>query len=185
MKILALTPKSATFELDGNLSPYFSGNNFLIELNDKLVRQENRNVFSVFGLAPNTDYVCKVNGESVKFRTTQANLEISIEKFGAMGDGIHDDTGAFSAAMNCLPENSILTVPAGTYSLKPVFMKSGITVYLEKGAKICAAPARGDYPVLPGVLDGINCLRNIGTWQGEEDDCFASVFTVCSRRPSH
>ena len=167
MKILAITSKSATFELD-NLSPYFSGNVFLIELNDKLVRQENRNVFSVFGLAPNTDYICKANGESVKFRTLQSNIEISVMKFGAVGDGIHDDTGAFTAAMNCLPENSVLTVPAGNYSIKPVFMKSGITVYLEKGAKVCAAAARSDYPVLLGVLEGINCRRNIGTWQGEE-----------------
>ena len=177
MKILAITSKSATFELD-NLSPYFSGNVFLIELNDKLVRQENRNVFSVFGLAPNTDYICKANGESVKFRTLQSNIEISVMKFGAVGDGIHDDTGAFTAAMNCLPENSVLTVPAGNYSIKPVFMKSGITVYLEKGAKVCAAAARSDYPVLLGVLEGINCRRNIGTWQGEEADCFASVFTA-------
>lgn len=178
MKILALTPKSATFELDGYLSPYFSGNNFLIELNGKLVRQENRNVFSVFGLTSNTDYICKANGESVKFRTLQSSLEISIDKFGAVGDGLHDDTGAFTAAMNCLPENSVLIVPAGQYSLKPVFLKSGITIYLEKGAKICAAAARGDYPVLPGVIEGANCRRSIGTWQGEEDDCFASVFTA-------
>ena len=59
MKILTITAKSATFELDGNLSPYFSGNNFLTELNGKLVRQENRNVFSVFGLSPDTDYKFK------------------------------------------------------------------------------------------------------------------------------
>lgn len=178
MKILTITAKSATFELDGNLSPYFSGNNFLTELNGKLVRQENRNVFSVFGLSPDTDYKFKACGETVKFRTNPVSAEISVDKFGAKGDGIHDDTGAFTAAMNCLPINSVLVVPEGVYLLKPVFLKSGITVYLEKGAKILASAARGDYSILPGVIDGNGYRINAGTWQGEEDDCFASVFTA-------
>lgn len=177
MKILTITAKSATFELDANLSPYFSGNNFIVELNGKLVRQENRNVISVFGLKPDTEYTFKANGESIKFKTPVVNVEISVTAFGAKGDGLHDETGAFNSAMNCLPENSVLVVPKGDYLLKPLFLKSGITIYLEKGAKIIGAPARGDYPVLPGVIKGTYSRINAGTWQGEEDDCFASVFT--------
>ncbi|MDE6373517.1 MAG: hypothetical protein K2L72_03370 [Clostridia bacterium] len=55
MKILALTARSATVELDGS-SPYYRPSQFVIYLNGEEVRSEKRNVFSLFGLQPCTEY---------------------------------------------------------------------------------------------------------------------------------
>lgn len=52
MKILTITAKSATFELDGNLSPYFSGNNFLTELNGNLSVRRTETFFLFSGFHP-------------------------------------------------------------------------------------------------------------------------------------
>ena len=178
MKILALTSRSVTAELENTSSPYFSKEQFKISLNGKFVRNECRNVFSVFGLQGGKSYCLKACGEEVKFQLPPEYVEVSPLLFGAKGDGITDDTEAFTAAINCLPENSVLTVPAGNYLLKPIFLKSGVTVYLEKGATLLGSINRLDYPVLPGLVDG----QNLGTWQGEEADCFASIITAVNQK---
>ncbi|MDE7305954.1 MAG: glycoside hydrolase family 28 protein, partial [Clostridia bacterium] len=54
------------------------------------------------------------------------------------------------------------------------FLKSYITIYLENGATLLANPDRNEYPVLPASVGG----NNLGTWQGEEAECFASIITA-------
>ncbi len=174
MKILALTARSATFELEKNKSPYYSQSKYEIKLNGKAVRSDDRNVFSLFSLEPDAEYEAEADGEKVKFKTLKEECFFNVSDFHAYGDGVHDDTGAFNAAINCIPENSTLYVPKGTYYVKPLFLKSGITLYLEKGATLFACPDRSEYPVLPAL----ECGRNLGTWQGEEADCFASLITA-------
>ena len=174
MKILALTSRSITFELE-NDTPYYSEKQFKIKLNGKLVRTENRNVFSLFSLAPSTQYCTEIAGEKISFKTLEESCVFDVKSFGAKGDGIHDDTGAFTAAINCLPPRSTLYISGGIYFLKPVFIKSDITVYLDKDAVILGNPDRNEYPILPAFADGEKGV-NLGTWQGEEADCFASIF---------
>lgn len=46
---------------------------------------------------------------------------VSVKSYGAVGDGIRDDTAAFQAAINALPASGgTVTVPAGTYLIDPV-----------------------------------------------------------------
>ena len=46
---------------------------------------------------------------------------ISVKDKGAVGNGTHDDTSAFQAAINALPSTGgTVTVPAGTYLIDPV-----------------------------------------------------------------
>ncbi len=174
MKILAITPVSATFELEANLSPYFSPCKYTVYLNGKPVLEENKNVFSLFGLSGG-EYLLEACGEKVKFTIYAPHVLCDVFMFGAKGDGTTDDTGAFQAALSCLGAGAVLKVPKGKYLLKPLFLKSGVTVYLEKGAVLLGSANRNDYPVLPALADG---KENFGTWQGEEADCFASLFTA-------
>lgn len=45
----------------------------------------------------------------------------SVKSYGAVGDGIHDDTAAFQAAINALPSTGgTVTVPAGVYLIDPI-----------------------------------------------------------------
>ncbi len=173
MKILAKSPRSACFELESS-SPYFFGEEFCITLNGKTVRNENRNVFTLSGLQPGTLYTVGAAGQTVEFVTEEESALFNVKLFNAYGDGVHDDTPAFSAAIACLPSGGTLYVPAGNYLLKPVFLKSNMTLYIERGARLVGSAVRGDYPTLPGTIGDIN----LGTWQGEEATCFASLLTA-------
>lgn len=173
MKVLAVSCRSACFELEST-SPYFAPSRFTIFLNGREVRSESRNVFSVFGLEPDFQYVLETCGQSVQFRTLPEKALFNIRSFNAYGDGVHDDTPAFTAAVACLPEGGTLYVPAGEYLLSPVFLKSGMTLYIEEGATLSGRSDRSYYSVLPGIIDGYN----LGTWQGEEVSCFASLITA-------
>ena len=55
MRILSVTSRTITLELDNNL-PYYSENDFSIYLNNEFIRRENRNVFTIFDLTPNQKY---------------------------------------------------------------------------------------------------------------------------------
>lgn len=177
MKILCVTSRSVTFELNGK-TPYYSTDKFSVSLNGNFVRTEDRNVFSLFSLMPDTPYVVSANGEEISFRTDKEKFCFNVRDFLAKGDGIHDDTGAFTAAIACLPERSTLYVPAGIYFVKPLFLKSDITVWLDKDAVLLGNPDRENYPALPGVIQGADGELNPGTWQGEEVACFASLITA-------
>jgi parallel beta-helix repeat protein len=52
---------------------------------------------------------------------THGSATRSVKSYGAVGNGIHDDTAAFQAAINSLPSTGgTVTVPAGTYLIDPV-----------------------------------------------------------------
>lgn len=174
MKILAVSSRGVCVEIE-NRSPYFAPEKFTVILNGAAVREESANVFSLFGLEPDSYYELSAAGQSVKFKTGAESALFNVRDFNARGDGINDDTSAFAAAIACLPAGGTLFVPAGRYLLKPLFLKNEITLYLDGGATLVGRPEREVYPVLPGLEDGVN----LGTWQGEEANCFASLITAC------
>lgn len=182
MKILAKTCKSITVELENTSSAYYAPEKFDVVLNGKTLRKESRNVFSVFGLAAEKSYVLEARGESVKFELPPEYALINVLSFGAKGDGKSDDTAVFCAAVACAPKGAVIYVPQGVYFIKPVFLKSDICIYLEEGATISADADRSHYPILPAVLTARDEELNLGTWQGEEADCFASVFTAYGQK---
>ncbi len=174
MKILCLTYKSVTLELENNKTAYFAPAEFTVTLNGKAVKKTGKNVFSLFGLESGKGYTVEASGERAEFVLPAPYAEADVKLFGARGDGKHDDTDAFAAAINCMPAGSVVTVPAGIYAVGPLFLKSGITVYLEKGARLSFRTDREKYPVLSAVINCADGTLNFGTWQGEEADCFAS-----------
>jgi polygalacturonase len=177
MKILSVTSRSVTVERDG-ASPYFNDNQSDICLNGQLIRNENRNVFSLFNLTPDSQYEITVDGQSKKFTTKKESALFNVMQFNAYGDGAHDDTPAFTAAIACLPAGGTLYVPKGTYFLTPIFLKSDITLWLDEGATLLGNPERSAYPTLAGLIESPTGDINLGTWQGEEVTCFASLITA-------
>ncbi|MFC5436371.1 glycosyl hydrolase family 28-related protein, partial [Rhodanobacter umsongensis] len=69
---------------------------------------------------------------------------INVRNAGALGNGRHDDTAAFQAAINSLPSTGgTITVPAGTYmidALRSINMRSHVRLQLSSGAKLVAIP---------------------------------------------
>ncbi|MGN0804818.1 MAG: glycoside hydrolase family 28 protein [Candidatus Coproplasma sp.] len=173
MKIIALTSRSVTIELE-NDKAYYADEEYKIFLNGEEVKNSSFNVFSLFNLQPDTSYTVNAHGQECSFKTLTESAIFNVTAFGAKGDGVTDDTKAFSAVIGCLPPNGTLYVPEGKYLLSPLFLTDNITLWLAQGATLLGKTDRNDYPVLPALEGG----ENLGTWQGEEADCFASLLTA-------
>ena len=68
---------------------------------------------------------------------------IDVRRFGARGDGRHDDTLALQRAVDAVPDGGILDVPAGSYLIDPVRsvrLRSRMHLRLARGARLVAKP---------------------------------------------
>jgi hypothetical protein len=77
-------------------------------------------------------------GTSAVTRTVQSRLQdyISVKDFGAVGDGITDDTAAFNAAIAALPaDGGTIYVPSANYRLNLTITKSGVTLQGETNSR--------------------------------------------------
>ncbi|MGN0824411.1 MAG: glycoside hydrolase family 28 protein [Candidatus Coproplasma sp.] len=176
MKIILLTSRSVTLELE-NDNAYYSPEEYSVSLNGRAVKNCTTNVFSLFALEPDTTYAVKACGQEQTFKTLTESAYFNVKAFGAKGDGVCDDTKAFSAAIGCVPYGGTVFVPEGVYLISPVFLNDGVTLWLDKGATLLGKSDRSEYPILPALQGG----KNLGTWQGEEADCFASLITAIGK----
>lgn len=66
---------------------------------------------------------------------------VDIRNFGAIGDGRHIDSPAINAAIHHAATNGdMVIVPEGTWLCYSIHLESGVTLRLEKGAVLKAAP---------------------------------------------
>ncbi len=176
-EILTKTSRSISIELLNNFA-YYNDKEFDVYLNGKLYYENIKtNVVSIYDLNPNTKYELKINDYEIDFVTDYESFVLNVKDFRAIGDGITDDTLAIQTAIMCASKNSTIYIPKGTYLIRPIFLKSDITLYLEKDALIVGDYNRDHYPVLPGIIKGSDGELNLGTWEGDEVECFASTIT--------
>lgn len=107
---------------------------------------------------------------------TANSATVTVKSYGAVGDGLHDDTAAIQAAIDALEAQGggTLAVPAGTYLLNsysssphPWFfynlrVGSYVTVQANQGATFLQGPA-GRAPVPPGASQVRNTVLVFGT----------------------
>ena len=113
LKTLFISSCSACFEWK-NEFPYYAEKEYTIYLNGKEALTSNTNVFSIFGLSPNTEYKLTSSNDAagtVTFKTEKDTCVINVKDFGAIGDGVTEDTQAIQTAINCLPKNAKLYFP--------------------------------------------------------------------------
>ena len=162
---------SACFELE-NDTAYYAPETFDVFLNGEYRFTCNTNVFSLFDLIPDTDYALEIVGmqmrHKVQFYTYQECCAVDVRSFGAVGDGVHDDTTAIQNALNFLPAGARLYFPQGVYLTRPLALRSHITIDLAKGAVLMGSADRTQYPVLPGTVSDLNQGSSlmIGAFEG-------------------
>jgi|GEM_PF-374901 len=75
---------------------------------------------------------------------TRGTAVLSVKNYGAIGDGVRDDTASFQAAINALPSTGgTVQVPAGTYLIDPtvnVRLRSSMHLQLDANAILKAKP---------------------------------------------
>jgi polygalacturonase len=84
---------------------------------------------------------------------------LSIRDFGAVADGIADNTIAFkNAIVQCCKNNGgTINVPAGTYLTGPIHLKSNINLHLEPDAVIVFNDNFEDWPSIRSRWEGVEC----------------------------
>jgi hypothetical protein len=103
---------------------------------DYSILVRNRNGFTVFS-APNLPFEDSSDnqyflqaGSGAVTRTAQAKMRdvVSVKDFGAVGDGVTDDTTAIATAIAATPSGGTLFFPAGTYLGWLIVRKNNVTI---------------------------------------------------------
>ncbi len=176
-KALFIGQLSASFELDNN-DIYYAEKSFDVLLDGKIVLKDNKtNVFSIYGLEPDKEYKVSIDEDDVIIHTLPASMIVHVSEFKNESKS-KDDTLMLQTAINVTKENGIVFVDKGEYHVTSLYMKSGITLYLEKGAVILGNTSIQDYPLIPGELK--YCDQNkpedqIGAWEGNPSICKTSI----------
>ena len=171
---------SACFELNNDL-PYYAQESYDVSVNGAPALQGVRtNVFSLFDLMPATAYRVSIGEDIVEFTTLAESACIDVRSFGAVGDGVTDDTAAIQSAIHACPENGRVRVPKGTYFVRPLVLKSNMTLHLQEGAVLLADPCEEHYPILPGeILDAqTGEAIQISSWEGNPFPCRQSFISA-------
>ena len=173
-KIIHISPVSVSFEVDNDLA-YYNDKSFDIYVNGNLYREnENRNVFSVFGLEPFTEYTFKIGNEFIQAKTLPVNRVIDVTQHGVKNDGNELVTEEIQVLLDeCI--NDLLVFPAGKYYTGPLNIRSNTYIYLEKDAELLGSTDRSDYPIIPAYSEDGTKVN--ATWEGEPNDAFMSIIT--------
>ena len=177
---LYVSSVSACFELE-NENPYYAETAYDVTVNGAPALVGVRtNVFSMFDLTPGTEYTVSVGEDSVTVTTLTETGCISVRDFGAVGDGIADDTDAIQNAIHCCPTGGRVTVPAGTYFVRPLVLKSDMTLELCGGAVLLADTCEAHYPILPGSVPDARTGEELhfSSWEGDPFPCRQSFISA-------
>ena len=178
---------SACFELE-NTSPYYAENAFDVTVNGApALKGVRTNVFSLFNLTPETEYTVEVGGDTLTITTCAESACIDVRDFGAVGDGVTDDTDAIQNAIHVCPWQGRVTVPAGTYYVRPLVLKSDMTLELQEDAVLLGDTCEEHYPILPGEIKDARTGRElqISSWEGNPFPCRQSFLSAHYARNIH
>ncbi|XHR29773.1 MAG: glycoside hydrolase family 28 protein [Chthoniobacteraceae bacterium] len=82
--------------------------------------------------------------------------QISIAKFGAVGDGHTVNTSKIQSAIDHLAERErgTIVIPAGVFLSGAIFIKPGVNLHLDQGAVLKGSTEKKDYPKMQTRIEG-------------------------------
>jgi exo-poly-alpha-galacturonosidase len=141
-----------------------AGENVAYEIlvNGKVVGSTGKTNFTVLNLLPNTMYTVKLGIKTgknkasaelntLKFKTAAKGKVYNILDYGAKDDTLTNNTKAIQAAINACTEGGTVYIPKGVFVSGALFLKSNMTLYVEKGGTLKGSTAVEDY--LPMTLN--------------------------------
>lgn len=182
LELVMKTARSATLRaLDGGI--YTTKETYIVMLNKEEVMRTKTVIFSLFNLKPSTTYevmLKKESGEEVEsicFTTEYEFVTLNVRDMGAKGDAVTDDTTMIQAAIAACPPHGRVLIPEGSYRITSLFLKSHISMELQRGATLIADTNPEVRPVLPGMIESYDeeGEYNLGTWEGNPLDMYAGV----------
>lgn len=181
VKVLFVSARSATVELE-DCGLYALPSPYRLTLNGEDAGMAETVVFSLYDLKPQTDYALRVLagkqlvGEAF-FRTETESFTLDVRRFGAVGDGKHEDGAAIQAAICCCPSYGRVLIPAGQYQVGPLFLKSHVRLEVQRGATLMLETKRCRFPVLPAVTRSTDETRelHLASWEGKPADMLGAL----------
>ncbi|UII27148.1 glycoside hydrolase family 28 protein [Fulvivirga maritima] len=87
--------------------------------------------------------------------------QVSITDYGAMGNGLFDNTEAFAKAIAAVAKQGggKVIVPRGVWITGPIEFKSNINLHTEQGALIVFSEDKSKYPVIGTSFEGLETYR--------------------------
>ncbi|UQZ32689.1 hypothetical protein C2I18_03415 [Paenibacillus sp. PK3_47] len=130
--------------------------------------------YTVTGLTPSQEYevyVCAVSktgsvsppSRKVLVSTRSAGERFDITAFGAVKGRENLNTQAIQAAIDACSPGGTVYVPEGVFVTGAIFLKSNMSLYIEKGGVLLGSGHAEDYPVMTY------------RWEGREQLCYASL----------
>lgn len=178
LEILALTARTASILLDKDDAKY----NLRSPLSWRLCAQgetvqsgvsKTAGIF-LSALSPNTAYSFECSDVQLEFVTSPCTGLVDATQFGLISSS-KDNLAALTAAIEATPQGGTLSIPKGRYATRPLFLKSNMTLQLDKGAELSAVDDREGWPILPAYdPDG----HVIGSWEGVPANCYAALLTA-------
>lgn len=181
--ILFVTSRKLTIEVE-DFGIWTTKEPYTVYVNGEERLKSQRAVLTVNGLIPDTTYEIQIKtakdaSETVEVHTNYEFVTLNVKRFNAIGDGVHDDTAAIQAAIMSCPKDGRVYIPAGTYKVTTLFLKSDICIDIDEKAVILGTTEREKVAVLPGMIQSYDeqSEYNLGSWEGNPVDCFAALFT--------
>ena len=172
-EIIHISPVSISFEADDD-RPYYAKQPFDIYVDGVFLRSEDRNVFTVFGLKPDTEYEFRLSDQSIRAKTLKVRNVIDVTEHGVIGDGVTLNTEKIQKLLDDC-DNDLIVFPKGDYYTGPLMFHSNTYVCLEKNASLIGSNSRADYPIIEAYNEDKSAVN--ASWEGEPNDAFMSLIT--------
>jgi len=86
------------------------------------------------------------DSNTVTAAARKANKKLDVTTFGAVGDGKTINTRAIQKAIDACPVGGTVVIPAGTFKTGSIWLKSDMTLEIQKGGVILGSDNPADYP---------------------------------------
>jgi len=180
-KILTTTAFGFVFELE-NMQCYYTDGIYDMYLNGEKYLTTDKNVVSLMSLKSDTHYKVLIKRKSlndISFDVKTKKLEylINIKDYNATGDGLTDDTSAINLAIYTAPAGATVLIPKGDYLVDQILLKSGVDIYLARGAVLCQNTDRKKLAILKAYQKNHDHSRVEinASWEGHPLDSFCSL----------
>ena len=125
-------------------------------------------------LEPSHNYTLQFGDQQIDFATHPCAGVVDASDYG-IAETSADNQRNLSKAIAAVPRGGTLRLRAGRYVSGPIFLKSHMTLLLEKDAQLCALDSRKGWQQLPARdRNG----RPLGTWEGVPEQSFAALVTA-------